>query len=152
MDNNTNLMNAEDFGLSFSEEVTEKIQAVFSETVNPDMKPYAANILIGNLPAAKLNEHVGDRFELHGYHVKNTAFSDGRNGKYTTLFGRNPFGKQDELCAYGSASDKVYKAVMAITAVYGTPDKWKDPIFVEITMNTFGQSGSGKAYSLKVIG
>lgn len=148
MDNNTNLMNAEDFGLSFSEEVTEKIQAVFSEKAEPNLKPFAANILIGNLPSDKLSDHVGDRFELHGYHVKNVRYSDGHTGKYTTLFGT----RRDELCAYGSSSDKIYKAVSMITAVYGTPDKWEQPIWVEITMNTYGESGNGKAYNLRVIG
>lgn len=147
MDNN-NLMNTEDYGLSFSDEALDKIQAVFAETVNPDMKPFAANVLIGNLPADKLNEHVGERFELHGYHVKDVVYADNHSGKYTTLFGVS----HEKLCAFGSASDKVYRAITMITAVYGTPVNWKKPIWVEITMNTFGEGATGKAYNLKVIG
>ncbi len=145
MDNNTNLMNAEDLGLSFSEEVNEKIQAVFAETVKPDMKPFAANVLIGNIPAAKLNEHVGDCFEMHGYHVKNVTYSDRRTGKYTTLFGY----AHGKPCAFGSSSDKIYQAVILITAVYGTPANWSNPIRVKIRMSTYGETG--KAYSLEII-
>lgn len=146
MDNNTNLMNTEDFGLSFSEEVTERIQAVFSDSVEPDMKPFAANVLIGNIPAAKLSEHVGDRFALNGYHIKDVTYQDGRTGKYTTLFGIS----QEKPCAFASSSDKIYNAVMLITAIYGAPANWKKPIWVEIRMSTYGENGSGKAYSLEV--
>ena len=86
MESNANLMNAEDYGLSFSEEVNEKIQAVFADTESQEMRAYAANVLIGNTPAYKLNEHVGDEFELTGFHVKDVKY-EGRSGKYTTLFG-----------------------------------------------------------------
>ncbi len=104
MENNTNLMNTEDYGLSFSEEVNEKIQAVFADTEPQEMRTFAANVLIGNTPARKLNECVGDVFKLSGFHVKDTTYNDGRTGKYVTLFGS----LNGIPCAYGSTSDKVY--------------------------------------------
>lgn len=144
MENNADLMNTEDYGLSFSEEVNEKIQAIFADTESQEMRAYAVNVLIGNIPAYKLNEHVGDEFELSGFHVKDAKYDD-RTGKYTTLFGRSA-GKP---CAYGSSSDKIYNAVMMITAVYGIPAAWKQRIKVKIRMNTYGDTG--KAYSLEVM-
>lgn len=125
MENNADLMNTEDYGLSFSEEVNEKIQAIFADTESQEMRAYAVNVLIGNIPAYKLY--------------------DDRTGKYTTLFGRSA-GKP---CAYGSSSDKIYNAVMMITAVYGIPAAWKQRIKVKIRMNTYGDTG--KAYSLEVM-
>lgn len=145
MDNNTNLMNAEDFGLSFSEEVNEKIQAVFADAEPQEMRSFAANVLIGNTPARRLNECVGDVFELSGFHVKDTTYNDGRTGKYVTLFGS----LNGSPCAYGSTSDKVYNAVMMIVAVYGKPERWKQRIRVKIRMNTYGDNG--KAYSLEIV-
>ena len=145
MDNNTNLMNAEDFGLSFSEEVNEKIQAVFADAEPQEMRTFAANVLIGNTPAKRLNECVGDVFELSGFHVKDTTYNDGRTGKYVTLFGS----LNGRPCAYGSTSDKVYNAVMMIVAVYGKPERWKQRIRVKIRMNTYGDNG--KAYSLEIV-
>lgn len=145
MENNTNLMNTENYGLSFSEEVSEKIQAVFADTEPQKMRAFAANILIGNTPAKKLNECVGDVFELSGFHIKDTKYNDGHIGKYVTLFGT----LNGNLCAYGSASDKVYNAVMMITAVYGKPETWEKHIKVKIRMNTYGDTG--KAYSLEIV-
>lgn len=145
MDTNTNLMNTEDYGLSFSEEVNEKIQAVFADTEPQEMRAFAANVLIGNTPAKRLNESVGDVFELSGFYVKETRYSDGHTGKYVTLFGKN----NGILCAYGSASDKVYHAVMMIVAVYGKPSAWQQPIKVKIRMSTYGDNG--KAYSLEIV-
>lgn len=142
---NTNLMNTEDYGLSFSEEVNEKIQAVFADTEPQEMRAFAANVLIGNIPAKKLNECVGDTFELSGFHVKETKYSDGHTGKYVTLFGNI----QGSPCAYGSASDKVYNAVMMIVAAYGKPAVWQQPIKVKIRMSTYGDNG--KAYSLEIM-
>lgn len=144
MDNET-LLNAEDYGLSFSEDVKEKIQAVFADTAAPDIKAFAANVLIGNTAAAKLNEHVGDVFDLTGYHIKNVTYQNG-TGRYTTLFGY----QDGKLCAYGSSSDKIYTSVMLLTAVYGTPSEWRHRIPVRIRMDTFGNNG--KAYRLEVIG
>lgn len=144
MESNANLMNAEDYGLSFSEEVNEKIQAVFADTESQEMRAYAANVLIGNTPAYKLNEHVGDEFELTGFHVKDVKY-EGRSGKYTTLFGI----LKGKPCAYGSSSDKVYNAVMMIAAVYGIPATWKQRIRVKIRMSTYGDTG--KAYSLEIM-
>lgn len=145
MDNNTNLMNTEDYGLSFSEEVIEKIQAVFADAEPQEMRTFAANVLIGNTPAKKLNESVGDEFELSGFYVKDTKYNDGRTGKYITLFGS----LNGIPCAYGSSSDKVYNAVMMIVAVYGKPIAWKQRIRVKIRMSTYGDNG--KAYSLEIL-
>lgn len=145
MENNTNLMNTEDYGLSFSEEVNEKIQAVFADAESQEMRAFAANILIGNTPTRKLNESVGDVFELSGFHVKDTKYNDGRTGKYVTLFGN----MNGSPCAYGSTSDKVYNAVMMIVAVYGKSETWKERIKIKIRMNTYGESG--KAYSLEIL-
>lgn len=145
MENNTNLMNTENYGLSFSEEVSEKIQAVFADTEPQNMRVFAVNILIGNTPAKKLNECVGNVFELSGFHIKDTKYNDGHIGKYVTLFGS----QDGSPCAYSSASDKVYNAVMMITAVYGKPETWKQRIKVKIRMNTYGENG--KAYSLEIV-
>ena len=149
---NFELMNPDDYGLPFSEDVAAKIQAVFAEGVEPNLKAYAANVLIGNVPAAKLNENVGERFALYGYHVKDTSYQDGHTGKYTTLFGTKQTNGNSEPCAFASASDKIYNAVTFIAAVYGIPATWKKPIWVKIRMNTYGDNGSGKAYSLEVVG
>lgn len=140
-----NLMNPENYGLSFSEEVNEKIQAVFADTESQEMRAFAANVLIGNNPAFKLNEHVGDEFEMSGFHVKDVLY-DGRSGKYTTLFGSI----NGKPCAYGSSSDKVYNAVVLIAAIYGMPAAWKQRIKVKIRMNTYGNNDS-KAYSLEIV-
>lgn len=140
-----NLINPENYGLSFSEEVNEKIQAVFADTESQEMRAFAANVLIGNNPVFKLNEHVGDEFEMSGFHVKEALY-DGRSGKYTTLFGSI----NGKPCAYGSASDKVYNAVMLIAAIYGMPAAWKQRIKVKIRMNTYGNNDS-KAYSLEIV-
>lgn len=145
MENTTNLMNTEDYGLSFSEEVNEKIQAVLADGESQEMRSFAANVLIGNAPARKLNECVGDVFELSGFHIKDTKYNDGRTGKYVTLFGN----MNESPCAYGSASDKVYNAVMMIVAVYGKSSAWKRRIKIKIRMNTYGDSG--KAYSLEIV-
>lgn len=145
MANNTNLMNTEDYGLSFSEEVIEKIQAVFADAEPQETRAFAANVLIGNTPARKLNECVGDVFELSGFYVKDTKYNDGHTGRYVTLFGS----LNGSPCAYGSASDKVFNAVTVITAVYGKPSSWKRHIKVKIRMNTYGDTG--KAYSLEIV-
>lgn len=110
MDNNTNLMNTEDYGLSFSEEVIEKIQAFFADAETQEMRTFAANVLIGNIPGRKAQRicwrYIRAEWLLRQGHKDN----DGRTGKYITLFGSmngNP-------CAYGSTSDKAQ----------ATPHKW----------------------------
>lgn len=149
---NTNLMNADDYGLSFSEEVNadinEKIKAVFADSETSEMKVFAANVLIGNTPAKKVNENVGKTFEMCGYYVKDVKFKDNdKIGKYTILFGHS----SDSPCAFATSSDKVYKALMNIVAVYGEPLLWTKPIKIKIRMNTIDNSSGSKAYSLEVL-
>jgi len=150
MDNNySNLANTDEYALSFSEEVNsgiaEKIRSVFSNADN-DTKAFAANVLIGNVPAKNVNDSVGETFTLCGYYVKDTTFRDSeRKGKYTVLLGRN----DNQPCAYATSSSKVYEAVMKIVAVYGEPSAWSSGIGVKIRMNT---SDNVKAYSLEVLG
>ena len=147
------LMNADDYGLSFSDEesgINEKIRAVFAESESDEIRAYAANILIGNIPTKKVNESVDDTFWLCGFHVKKVRFRDSdKDGNYTIMFGRSING----LCAYSTSSDKVYAALRCLVSVYGEPSKWKQGINVKIRMNAVeGSSGVGKAYSLEVIG
>ena len=142
MDNN--FMELDDYGFSFSEEVNAKIQAVFADDEKQDMRKFAANILIGNENAARLNEHVAEEFELCGFHIKETRYSD-RTGSHTTLFGR----RDGEPCAYGSSSEKICRSVLMIAAAYGMPSKWNAPVKVRICMDQYGETG--KAYCLEVL-
>ncbi len=148
----TEILNPDDFALSFSEEVNEgltaKIQSVFPDTTAAELKAFAANVLIGHIPARKLNECVGDTFELCGFYVKDVLLVGGnqkRNGKYTVLFGHS--GKEPR--AYATTSDKIYEALSKIIAVYGNASDWKQGIPVRIRVNTL-ESGN-KTYSLEVI-
>lgn len=150
---NNDFINADDYGLSFSDEdsgINEKIKAVFADYESNEIRVYAANILIGNIQAKKVNESVDDKFWLCGFHVKDFQFSGSdRKGKYTIMFGRT----LDGFCAYSTTSDKIYEALMSIVAVYGEPSKWRQGINVKIRMNFIeNSSNGGKAYSLEVIG
>ena len=144
----TDILNQDDFALSFSEEVDEgltaKIQSVFPDTTAAELKAFAANVLIGHIPARKLNECVGDTFELCGFYVKDVMLVAG-NQKYTVLFGH--CGKEPR--AYATTSDKIYEALSKIIAVYGSASDWKQGIPVRIRVNTL-ESGN-KTYSLEVI-
>lgn len=140
----TELLNLDDYGFSFSEEADAKLDAVFGDSEADDLKAYAANVLIGNIPVQRVTNHVGLTFQLHGFHARNARFSDNRTGKYTILFGR----MDGQPCAYATTSDKMYSAVMAIIAVYGTPAGWKNGVKVRIRMN---QQNENKDYTLEVI-
>lgn len=148
-----NLINADDYALSFSEEysgINEKIQAVFPDSESNEIKAFAANVLIGNIPARKVNENVGKNFKLCGFYIKNVTFRDERKGRYIVMFGNDSNG----VCAFATSSDKVYEALLLITAVYGNPAEWKRNINVKIRMNIVGDSSgsnSNKAYSLEVL-
>ena len=141
----TELFDTEDFALSFSEEVSEKIQSVFSDSQTKEIKAYAANVLIGHIPAKKVNESVDDVFELCGFHTKRFRFKDDHEGRFVTLFG---FTAQKAPCAYVTTSDRIYDALMKIVIVYGIPAAWKSGITVKIRMNALE---NGKAYSLEVL-
>lgn len=148
MENNTNLMNTEDFGLYFSDELNDKIQTVFSDNEGDDIRAVAANVIIGNIPAKKLNENIGAEFGLSGCYIKEVQFKESsKKGKYIIMFGRDSEG----LCAYSSTSDKVYNALSAIISAYGKPSTWRKPINVRIKMSSIDNNG-GKAYSLEVLG
>lgn len=148
MDNS--ILNIDNYSLSFlDEDIEEKIRAVFSESESEDLKVYAANVLIGNAPARKLNDSVGDYFKLCGFYVKDFVFRDSeRKGKYTVMFGK----KDNDYCAYSTSSDKVFEALMYIVAVFGEPSKWQNSIPVRIRMNQVNdKSGNiSNAYSLEV--
>lgn len=139
------LYDAEDFALPFSEEVSEKIQSVFADNQTREIKAYAANVLIGHIPAKKVNESVGDTFELCGFHTKLFRFKDEHDGRFVTLFG---YTAQKNPCSYVTTSDKIYDALIKIVIVYGTPATWNNGIMVKIRMNTLE---NGKAYSLEVL-
>lgn len=145
---NESFIDTEDYAFSFSEEVNlstdEKIQAIFSKEQPREIKAFAANILIGNIPAKKLNDNVGDTFELRGFFVKQVKFKDNHNGRYVTLFGYS----ETTLCAYVTTSDKVYDSLSKIVVVYGKPDIWKNGVKVRIRMN---EIENGKAYCLEVL-
>lgn len=148
MENNTNLMNTEDYGLSFSDELNDKIQTVFSDNEGDDIRSFAANVIIGNIPAKKINENIGDVFGLSGCYVKEIQFKESsKKGRYLILFGRNSEG----LCAYSSTSEKVYEALAAIISAYGKPSAWRKPINVRTQMYYIDDNG-GKSYSLEVLG
>ena len=142
---NTDFSSIDDYGISIidDDEVNEKIRTVFSEAESGE------NVLIGNITPKRISESVDECFWLSGFHIKNITFRESdRSGKYIILFGRNLEG----LCSYSTTSDKIYEALMCITAVYGDPSKWKDAINVRIRMNTIEtNSGNVKAYSLEVI-
>ncbi len=145
---NYNIPDANDFGLSFSDEFNDKIQAVFSDNEGDDIRAFAANVIIGNIPAKKLSENIGHEFGLSGYYVKETQFKESnRKGKYIIMFGRNSEG----LCAYSSTSEKVYDALSAIISAYGKPSTWRKTVNVRIRMNSIDENG-GKTYSLTVLG
>ena len=149
------MLETEDYVFSFSESeefdsIDEKIRAVFSDSKSTEIKIYAANGLIGNIPARKLSENVGKEFNLCGFYVKNTVFKDEKRGKYTVIFGNDSSG----LCAFATSSDKVYEALMIITSVFGNPSKWKNDIKVKIRMNILNDSlgkNNNKSYCLEVL-
>ena len=148
---NTCKSNEEDYVLSFSDEtengLNSLLKAVFS---NADLKSkaYAANVLIGNIPAKSVAESVGDEFNLCGFHIKDFVYNGGqnkgKNGKYTFLFGGC-----GTPCAYETSSMKIYEALQMITLVYGQPSAWGESIRVKIRMNMLEKGG--KAYSLEVL-
>lgn len=147
---NNSMINTDDYSLSFSEEVNDefasKVQAVFPDATAHELKAYSANVLIGNIPAKKLNECVGESFLLCGFYAKNVKFKDKRIGKYTLMFGRCVNNKP---CSYATTSDKIYDALVKIIAVYGDATAWKQGITVKIRMNNI--DNDSKAYSLEVI-
>lgn len=146
---NYSIPDADDFGLSFSDdEFDDKIQAVFSEHEGDDIRSFAANVIIGNIPAKRLNENVGAKFGLSGCYIKDIQFTkNNKKGKYIIMFGRDDEG----LCAYCSTSDKVFDALSAIISTYGRPSEWVKSVNVKIKANVIDENGR-KAYSLEVLG
>ena len=147
--NNQILENPENYGLDFAEEVTtgitEKINTVFPSNESMQMKAYAANVLIGNVPAKKVSDCVGDVFNLCGFYVKDVLFRESnKKGTYTYMFGK----KDNVPCAYCTSSEKVYDALKKIIIIYGEPKVWKQSIKIKIRMNTENDS---KAYSLELV-
>jgi hypothetical protein len=149
MDNNNFTGNTDEFAFSFSADeisagTVQKLHAVIGGA-DSGLKAFAANVLIGNIPAKKVNESVGDSFKMYGYYVKNFKFKENsREGKYTVMFGTCG----GEPCAYSTASDKIYEAVLKIVCVYGEPSNWQNGIDVKIRMNT--ADNDMKAYSLEI--
>jgi hypothetical protein len=140
----------DDYALSFSDDVSigtmQKLQSALAGHDNK-LKAFAANVLIGNIPAKKINESVGEEFILFGFHVKSFKFKDNKkDGKYTVLFGTVKGGNMS--CAYCSSSDKIYEAVMKILYIYGDVTNWDGGLPVKIRMNIID---GGKAYCLEVV-
>ena len=131
--------------ISFS--TLQKLESALGDGSN-ELKAYAANVLIGNIPAKKVNEYVGDSFMLCGFHIKKVKFKDsGREGMFTVMFGKDRSG--GNCCAYCSASDKIYESVMKILYIYGDVSNWKSSgIAVRIRMN---EIDGGKAYCLEIL-
>jgi len=136
--------------LSYSDEqipfgAMQKLQSALGSG-SGELKAYAANVLIGNVPAKKVNECVGEGFTLYGFHAKKVKFKNsGRDGMYTVMFGTSDKG----ICAYWSASDKIYESLINILYVYGDVSQWENGIPVKIRMN---EVSNGKAYCLEIIG
>jgi hypothetical protein len=140
--------NSDEFAFSFSDELPfgamQKIQSAFGGE-NDALKKYAANVLIGNIAAKKVNENVGDEFTMYGFHAKKFKYKDNnRDGVYTIMFGYF----NGESCAYCSSSDKIYESIMSILYVYGDVSNWKNGVTVRIRMNTIS---NGKAYCLEIV-
>ena len=157
MANNNNFnsleINTDDFVFSFSDEFSattiQKLQSALSDDGAGfgKLKMYAANVLIGNLPAKKVNESVGVKFTLCGFHAKPFTFAkSGNKGIYTTMFGKE---KNGDPCAYCSSSDKIYEAILKILFIYGDASNWNGGIDVKIKMNMLDEGN--RAYSLEVM-
>ena len=143
-------INADDFTFSFSDDVSigtmQKLQSALSAG-GSELKIYAANVLIGNIPARKVSENIGVQFNFCGFHAKPVTFKDSkRKGVYTIMFGRENNGNP---CAYSSSSDKVYEAILKILYIYGDATNWNSGIDVKIRMNVL--DGDNKAYSLELV-
>ncbi len=135
-----------DLDLAFKDSVDlfdEKIAAVFAPE-EPSLQAFTANVLIGNIPAKRLNDCVSDSFRLFSYYSKTIKMPDGKQGKLITLFGK----KQSQPCAYTTTSLKVYDALKKIAMVYGQslPEKGVE---VRIRMNKL--DNDSKAYTLEVV-
>jgi len=149
MENNPIIANTDDFAFD-SEEISagalQKLQSAINGNAGKELKAFAANVLIGNIPTKSVNEHIGDVFRLCGFNVKNFKYKgSGRDGKYTVMFG---YDKSDKPCAYNSTSEKIHEAIMKILCVYGDVSDWNGGISVRIRMNT---ADGVKAYSLEVV-
>ena len=135
-----------DLDLAFEDSVDlfdERIAAAFA-TEEPSLQAYTANVLIGNIPAKRLNDCVGDSFRLFSYYSKQIKMPDGKQGNLVTLFGK----KQTEPCAYTTTSLKVYEAMKKIAMVYGQSLP-KKGVEVRIRMNKL--DNDSKAYTLEVV-
>jgi hypothetical protein len=142
-------INIDDFAMpleDFPFSTTQKLESALG-TGSFELKAYAANVLIGNIPAKKVSEYVGDEFMLCGFHGKKVKFKDsGREGMFTVMFGTDR--NNGNCCAYCSASDKIYESVMKILYIYGDVSNWKLGIAVRIRMN---EVEGGKAYCLEIV-
>lgn len=97
----------------------ERIAAAFAPE-EPSLQAFTANVLIGNIPAKRLNDCVGEDFRLFCYYSKKINLPDGKSGKLITLFGKRiekEYGKRGtaEPCAYTTTSLKVYDALKKIS-------------------------------------
>ena len=70
----------------------ERIAAVYAPE-EPSLQAFTANVLIGNIPAKRLNDCVGDSFRLFSYYSKQIRLPDGKQGKLITLFGKKRTGQ-----------------------------------------------------------
>jgi hypothetical protein len=141
--------NTDEYAFPFSDEATigamQKLQSALSGS--GELKAYAANVLIGNIPAKKVNESVGCEFKLCGFHAKKFTYKESkRDGVYTIMFG---ISSNDKFCAYCCASEKIYESLLHILYVYGDISRWGSGISVKIRMNDVGDV---KAYCLEIIG
>lgn len=127
----------------------ERIAAVFAPE-EPSLQAFTANVLIGNIPAKRLNDSVGEGFRLFSFYSKKIKLPDGKEGKLITLFGKKETGKlsASEPCAYTTTSIKVYDALKKIAMVYGKCLTEKG-VNVRIRMNKL--DNDSKAYTLEVI-
>ncbi len=127
----------------------EKIAAAFAPE-ETSLQAFTANVLIGNVPAKRLNDCVGEGFRLFCYYAKKIKLPDGKEGKLITLFGKKDAGRyhSPEPCAYTTTSLKVYDALKKIAMVYGQ-NLTEKGVNVRIRMNKL--DNDSKAYTLEVV-
>ena len=138
---------------SIDEEIDAHLFAAFTPENDGALKAHTANVLIGNIPAKRLNDCVGEEFQLFSYYCKKIQFEDGKSGRLISIFGRNvkyTAGKRglSSPCAYTTTSLKVYDALRKISMVYGEKLS-ENGVPVRIRMNKL--ENDQKAYTLEVV-
>lgn len=138
----------DNLGINFDEDFEELydpiLDSIYPNNNYSELKPFIANVLIGNISAKRLNNSIGYKFTLYGFHAKQVTFSDDKIGRITTIFGITD---NNELCAYSTTSDKVLTACRIISSVFGDElTKNGIPVIIREKKNDKGTS-----YTLEVV-